>query len=90
MCEHHQLIIQCQFNDTKTKGQGTKGRGFALMKHEIPHFSQWPQKHITQHHMKLFSPHHVCNEKGASPQYPKANYKCSVTPYGLKVGKDPT
>jgi hypothetical protein len=67
MCGHRQLIIQCQLNGTKIEGQGAKGHGFALVKHETPQFSQWPQKHIAQHHVKLSYRHHVCNKKGSSP-----------------------
>jgi hypothetical protein len=58
-------------------------------RHEMLHFLQWLQNHLTQHHARLFSPHHAHNEKNGSPKNPKASYKCNVIPQGLKDGKDP-
>jgi hypothetical protein len=59
MCEYHQLIAQCQFDNVKTIGQGVEGHGSTFTKHEIMHLSQWRQKHLTQHHARPSSPHHV-------------------------------
>jgi hypothetical protein len=61
MCKHHQLITQCRLNDVKIVKQGAGGHGSALTKYEISHFLQWPQKHLTQHHVKS-SFHPPCSQ----------------------------
>jgi hypothetical protein len=48
-------------------GRRAGGHGFALIKHEIPHLLQWPQKHLTQHCARPSFPHHAHNEKSKSP-----------------------
>lgn len=67
MCKHNRLITHYRLNNTKTVRQGAKGCGSTLAKHEILHFSQWPKKHLAQHHAKLPFPHHVCNKENGSP-----------------------
>jgi hypothetical protein len=67
MCEYHQLIAQCQFDNVKNVRQAVKGHGSSFAGNEIMHLSQGPQKHLAQHHMKPSSPHHAHNEEGESP-----------------------
>ncbi len=60
--------------------------GFAFVKHETRHPSQWTQKYPKQHHGMQSSPHHGHNKRGKSLWGLMIGHKFNVTIQHLEDG----
>jgi hypothetical protein len=64
--------------------------GFAHVKHETLHLTQWRRKHFELHHGMQSTHNHGNNEEGGSLQDLMVGHKCNGSPQELTNEQAPT